>query len=664
MTMPRSLERKGRKEPDGGERKENEERGASFAFVVIAVFTVFAACGREQVPPLVADVSGSREVPGLSAPVRVVRDRWGVPHIYARTPDDLFLAQGFVQAQDRLFQMDLWRRSAQGRLSEVLGPNFAERDAMTRRIQFAGDREVEWTRYGRDAKAIAAAFVRGVNAWAALARERPPEEFVLAGWTPEPWNADDMLNRTDAFVAGRDAIEEIFRARLVAALGVHHIATIFPRGPSLNVPRGLDPAVVSPVVADAIRSVGAPPFLIGFAKPMVQVKPDAANEVQEPRGVRLQPDSSVRTLPHPSPRYLVHLNAPGWNVIGATAPWRPGVELGHNDTVAWDMEPIDADTQDVYVERVNPESAHQVDDNGRWIDTDVVKDAIAIRGRDKPLVFDIERTRQGVILAVDRERHLAFTIRWSGTEPGAVGELLALDLDRASTIETFRAGLARWIAPVRKVTVLSTDRTRASEIVGVVPVRRGADGLLPAPAWTGADEWIGWRRLTTEPAPSPLAALARLQPARADALLRDLAAVVPGRQATRANAVQRQRAATVNALADAMPATTPAPSTFTHVLGISDPARRRFNVGPLRPSSADARTFAIAFETSDWDRSAAMNAPGQSASPDNPHFADLARVWASGGSIPLAFSDRAVQASAESTLMLVPARPTPAAAAR
>jgi len=634
---------------------------------VYAVFALLAACAsfavacrgeRPSAPPLVADVSGTHEVPGLSAPVRVVRDRWGVPHIYAQTQEDLFLAQGFVQAQDRLFQMDLWRRSAQGRLSEVLGPNFAERDGMTRRIQFAGDREVEWSRYGPDAKAIAAAFVRGVNAWAVLARERPSEEFVLAGWKPDLWNADDLLNRTDLFLAARDGIEEIFRARLVALLGAHRIAEIFPRLPTLNVPRGLDEAVVSSVVADAIRSIGAPPFLLGFAKPLVRLKADAtydrdARNVRPRPDSRRQPDSAVRTLPHPSPRYLVHLNAPGWNVIGATAPWRPGVDVGHNDAIAWDMEPIDADTQDVYVERVNPANAHQVEENGRWVDTDIVKNAMAIRGRDQPLFFDVERTRHGVILAVDRERHLAFTIRWSGTEPGAVGELLALDLDRAPTVDVFRAAIARWIAPVRKVVVVSKEGSPGSEFAGLVPVRRGSDGRLPASAWNGADEWIGWRRLETTPARLPLDALARVQPDRADALLRDLAANTD---------VRTRRAAVLNALADGMPAATASPSIFAHVLGISEPARQRFNVGPLRPPTADAPTFAIAFDPSNWDGSTAMNAPGQSASPDSAHFADLARLWASGGSIGLAFSDQAVQANTESTLMLVPAASTPAAA--
>src|SRR5438445_1935205 len=139
MAMPRSLER-------------------FLAFFAVSVVFAASGCGREQPPrPLVADVSGTIEVPGLSAPVRVVRDRWGVPHIYAAGRDDLFFAQGFVQAQDRLFQMDLWRRAAQGRLSEVLGPNFGERDAMTRRIQYRGSLDQEWASYGADGRDSASA---------------------------------------------------------------------------------------------------------------------------------------------------------------------------------------------------------------------------------------------------------------------------------------------------------------------------------------------------------------------------------------------------------------------------------------------------------------------------------------------------------------------------
>src|SRR5262245_45987296 len=179
--------------------------------LVVSAWTGMAACRREAPPPLVADISGTAVIPGLSAPVRVVRDTWGVPHIYAQTQDDLFAAQGFVQAQDRLFQIDLWRRSAQGRLAHVLGPNFIERDAMTRRIQYHGDLDAEWASYGPDTRAIATAFVRGINAWVGLARERPPEEFVAAGWTPEFWTPIDLLNRTDAWLESGDAIDEVRR---------------------------------------------------------------------------------------------------------------------------------------------------------------------------------------------------------------------------------------------------------------------------------------------------------------------------------------------------------------------------------------------------------------------------------------------------------------------
>src|SRR5215471_2467916 len=182
------------------------------------------ACSRPSTPPPSRpatpppQIDGALDVGGLRQTVSVIRDRWGVPHISAQNEHDLFFAQGFVQAQDRLFQMDLWRRSSQGRLSEVLGLNFVERDAATRRVQYRGDLADEWASYGPAVKAIAEAFVGGINAWVTEARVHVPEEFILAGWLPEMWSPQDLLNRTDAFVAaGADG--DIFRARLVAALG-------------------------------------------------------------------------------------------------------------------------------------------------------------------------------------------------------------------------------------------------------------------------------------------------------------------------------------------------------------------------------------------------------------------------------------------------------------
>jgi penicillin amidase len=598
------------------------------------------ACGRSERPPapVAAHIPGTLDVFGLAAPVRVVRDRGGVPHIYAQNRDDLFFAQGYVQAQDRLFQMDLWRRSVQGRLAEVLGPNFAERDAMTRRMQARVDPSAEWPQYGPDAAAIAGAFVRGINTYLASVRSRQPEAFVLAGWTPELWAPADLLNRTDAFTASADALEEVLRARLVDVLGASRAAAILPGESFGNLPHGLDAAAINSVVGDAIRSVGAPAFFLALARP-----------VSETGSVRTQSDVPLdaRMLDAPSRRYLVHLIAPGWNVIGATAPWLPGVEVGHNDRVGWNVEPVRADTQDVYVERLNPANDHEVDDAGRWVPTTIVKDRLRVRRRAQPFSFDREFTRHGVVVAVDRERHLAFAVRWSGTEPGASTNLAGVALDRAVSAGDIRAAIAAWRTPPRRITYDDVAGDRGTEIAGVVPVRRGWSGALPAVGWSGAYEWAGDERPVHALPDSPIGRLAHAPSERVEALIRDLR-----------RGEQDPRALIMNAIADALRAERASTSAamFTHVLSVTPAARRRFDIGPLTPAVGRASPFAIAFDSRDWDRSTAINAPGQSESPDSAHYADLARLWSTGGTIALPFTERAVQANAESTLILQPPR--------
>jgi penicillin G amidase len=636
--------------------------------------SVLSACGRSHLPPappLVAQVSGSVEVAGLSAPVRIVRDRSGVPHIYAQNQDDLFFAQGLVQAQDRLFQMDLWRRSVQGRLSEVLGPNFDERDAMTRRIQYRGDLEAEWASYGADAKAIATAFVLGVNAWVALARERPPEEFALAGWKPELWSPEDLLNRTDAFVEGGDAVDEIFRTRLVAAVGPRRADALLPADRPAVVPPGLDVTTISPVVGDAIRRAGTRPFFMGLAAPVGTVRSNGdtvrANDatVRFPASAPIvargataggQPDRDVRALDHPSRRYLVHLNAPGWNVIGATAPWLPGVAVGHNERIAWDASGFDADTQDVFVEKLNPSTPHQVEDHGRFVDTTIVMDTIVIRGNPKPFMFESEFTRHGFVVATDRARNLAFTVRWSGTEPGAAGELAALALDRAASWPEFKAAVARWKMPARRFAYADVDGRSGSLVGALIPVRRGWNGALPAPGWPGTFEWTGWQDIetmnvrATMSAAKAIAQLAREPADRVDTLLQKLA-----RARSVANSLAVQRAFVAGAVADSVRLRPPADAVvFAHPLAITAAARRRFNIGPITPVPEVHGPFGISSDPLDWDRSRALNAPGQSGSPDSPHFSDFAKQWTAGERVELVFTDAAVQAAAESTLTLNP----------
>ncbi len=394
--------------------------------------------------------------------------------------------------------MDLWRRSVQGRLAEVLGANFVGRDAMTRRIQYRGNLADEWASYGPDTRAIASAFVRGINAWVTIAREHPSQEFLLAGWRPELWRPEDLLNRTDAFLASGDAQAEVFRARLVAAIGAARAAALLGGDRPASVPLGLDPATITFQVGDSLRKIGTQPFFTALA---YGSNAWAIAGRRTATGAPIVATDPHRLLANPSLRYLVHLTAPGWNVVGATAPWMPGVALGHNDRIAWGMTAFDADVADLYVERVNPENPHQVEVDGRWQNTRVVIESLLVKGRPKPTTFDVEYTPHGVVIAADVVRHLVFTLRWTGAEPGAASELGALALDRAGSGAEIREALVHWKMPAVDVVYAERDGDAVigSQVAALMPMRRGWDGRLPAPGWSGRFEWSGWRTLDSLP---------------------------------------------------------------------------------------------------------------------------------------------------------------------
>jgi acyl-homoserine lactone acylase PvdQ len=292
------------------------------------------------------------------------------------------------------------------------------------------------------------------------------------------------------------------------------------------------------------------------------------------------------------------------------------------------------------------------------VDIETHKDWIAVRGRKTPVDFERDTTSHGVILAFDRERNLAFALRWSGSEPGTAAELGALALDRAASPTGFRAALARWKMPARRITFVDSGGMHSSRIAAMIPVRRGWTGALPVPGWNGSSEWAGWlppadsspAAMKKRPRESTILDAVRLHPYRTDTLLQRLAAAASAR-----DSLTIQRAAMVDAVADGLRERTPqSPGViFAHPLAVTGPARRRFNVGVPAPSpGAAADPFSIAFDPADWDRSTAISAPGQSESPDSPNFADLAKLWSEGRSFQLAFTDGAVQAHAAATLTL------------
>lgn len=620
-----------------------------------------------------------------------------------------------MQAQDRLFQMDLWRRSVQGRLSQVLGPNFIDRDAMTRRMQYHGDPAAEWASYGPDTHAIAEAFVTGINAWITRAREDLPEEFVLAGWTPELWTPEDLLNRTDAFLSSGDAALEAFRAQLAGAAGERRAAALLPGELPRGIPKDADVQKTGEVLNDALRRVGTTPFFSSFG---VRRSSGGSNAwavagSRSSTGSTLLASDPHRPLTSPSLRYLVHLQAPGWNVIGATSPWLPGVVIGHNDRVAWGMASYPGDTQDLYAEPAGAIVERR-------------SDPIVVKGDAKPFAFEKEFTRNGVVIASDRQRRLVFTLKWSGFEPGGAGELGALALDRATNASELRDAVARWKLPVVDVVYAdaagvghqvsgSTAPAATSTVViaaneSPARVARLRDLLGGAgkfsvddikkqqhdvTAWYATQlvprlqtvrsqdsrveevrrQLVQWNR-RMEPGSTAAALYAtferalwrKISEARVPATLLD--DYLGRAEFNLADAMNAPGAMLLDALSVAGRQSKPRlPSiTFRHPLALTQETRRAFNVGPFdrggyadtvmsmasRANADIGASFRQVIAVGDWDASVATNAPGQSQWARSPHFADLAKLWAAGEYFPLVFSESAIQKNAESTLTLGP----------
>ena len=443
-----------------------------------------------------AVLDGTVRIAGLDSAVEVRRDTWGIPHIYARTQHDLFLAQGFVAAQDRLWQMEMWRRAGEGRLAEVLGPAFVERDRIARALRYRGDWNAEYLSYAPDARSILEAFVQGVNAAMADAKARRalPIEFSMLGIEPTPWTPDVPLQRLAAFSMTGNASGEAARARLVNLLGVERTQAIWPLDP----PRAIDPA---PGLDLAGIDEGGISAVIKAAAPISYARIEGSNNwvvsgAKTASGKPLLANDPHRAVQNPSLRYLTHLVGPGWNVIGAGEPGVPGVAAGHNDRVAFGFTIVGMDQQDIYVETVGPCPAGTTPakvrcylNGGRWKPLRREVDTLRVAG-EAARVLVTEFSEHGPLVGEDAARHRAFALRFVGSEPGTAGYMASLSLNRASDWRTFRAAAAKWLLPTENLVYADVDGNIGWVAAGLMPQRHWS-GTLPVPG-TGEYEWNGF----------------------------------------------------------------------------------------------------------------------------------------------------------------------------
>jgi len=434
---------------------------------------------------------------GLEQPVEILRDRWGVPHIYARTQADLFFAQGYMAARDRLWQMDLWRRIGTGRLSEILGPAALERDKLARAVRFRGDWNAEWPSYARDARQIIEAFVSGINAYIASLGGRRPLEFRVGGYDPDPWRPEDVVARIAGLLMTRNLSSEVRRAEDARRFGLQTIQRYMPPDPliRLEIPHGLDLADITGEILRVYTEATGParfPDTDGSNNWVVDGTLSAT-------GKPLLANDPHRPVQIPSLRKTVHLVGPGWNAIGAGEPALPGIALGHNQHLAFGFTIAAIDQQDLYVERLHPQDPDQYWYRGQWRRIEIERQSLTVKGRSAPEVVELRYTLHGPLIHEDRSRRRAYALRWVGTEPGTAGYLAGLSVARARNWSEFLAALERWKVPPENMLYADTAGNIGWQVAGLTPIRPNWSGLFPVPGHTGEYEWAGFRRLDELP---------------------------------------------------------------------------------------------------------------------------------------------------------------------
>lgn len=440
--------------------------------------------GRKRLPK----IDGRIQINGLSKPVEIIRDRWGVPHIYAQNDADLFFAQGFVHAQDRLWQMELNRRTAQGQLAELFGDIALDTDRATRTFGFKRLGMVDWQNAQDEMRQTILAYIAGVNAYLDMPSAPMPVEFTLLGYKPRPWEPEDCTSfaRVMMWQLSHAWFGEVVRAQMVEAVGAERVAELDIRYPQVSpttLPKGIEFNIFStdgnlikergPFLE---RSSGSNSWCVAGSKTDTG-KPYLCNDMHLALGM-------------PGIWYQVHLISGDYNVTGVSLPGEPLVLVGHNAKIAWGITLAYTDCEDLFIEQFDPQSPGKYMYKGEWVQGTVIDEVIQVKGKTEPHHEKVIVTRHGPVISDVvgfPQQRVAVNSNALQPSPNLMGWL---KLDKAKNWDEFVNALRLIEAPQLNICYADVEGNTGYWVTGRTPIRAQGDGRTPAPGWSGEYEWI------------------------------------------------------------------------------------------------------------------------------------------------------------------------------
>ena len=460
----------------------------------------------------------------LDDSVEVLRDNFGINHIYAKNQKDLFYMQGYLAAKDRLFQFEVWRRQATGTVSEILGEKELDRDIGTRLFKFRGNIEDELNHYHDDGYEIITSYVEGINDYIIEVNNDPsklPIEFTLLGIKPEIWTPDVVISRHQGLLG--NITQELNIGRAVSRIGeekVNDLMWFHPKTPSLKLDNKIRKEDLDKDILKLYNAFRRPvKFEVEHLHEEFRKKKnneisklDEFDEFDEFgigsnnwaisgeksfNGYPILANDPHRSIVAPSLRYISHLNAPGWDVIGGGEPEIPGISIGHNGFGAWGLTVFRTDAEDLYVYELNPNNSNQYYHDGKWMDFIEIKESIPVKGKE-----DYEATLKysvhGPVTLIDEERQRAYAVRCGWLEIGGSPYLASLRMNQSMSWEEFRDACNYSNIPGENMVWADKEGNIGWQAVGIAPIRSTHSGLVPVMG-DGRYEWDGYIPIIDKP---------------------------------------------------------------------------------------------------------------------------------------------------------------------